>query len=117
MLINFASGDFYATEHAVVVDVFAKCSSELIALFLTALNLNQYSTATAQPGLSVNVINSLLLPIPPLAEQQRIVAQIETLLGYVDIIDTDAETSFMNSKVIKNICIKVYVTFLCIQGV
>ncbi len=90
--INFASGDFYATEHAVVVDVFAKCSSELIALFLTALNLNQYSTATAQPGLSVNVINSLLLPIPPLAEQQRIVAQIETLLGYVDIIDTDAET-------------------------
>ena len=90
--INFASGEFYSTEHAVVVDVFAKCSSALIALFLTALNLNQYSTATAQPGLSVNVINSLLFPLPPLTEQQQIVEQIETLLGYVDIIDTDAET-------------------------
>ena len=89
--INFASGEFYATEHAVVVDVFADCHPELAALFLKALNLNQYSTATAQPGLSVNVINTLLFPLPPLAEQQRIVGQIETLLKYVDIIDTDAE--------------------------
>ena len=39
-----------------------------------------------------DVLKKMLLPLPPLAEQQRIVEQIETLLGYVDIIDTDAET-------------------------
>ena len=45
-----------------------------------------------KPGLSAEKVNRFLIPIPPLAEQQRIVKQIETLLGYVDIIDTDAET-------------------------
>ena len=62
------------------------------SFFLRALNLNQYSTATAQPGLSVNVINAILLPIPPLAEQKRIVAQIENLLKCVDEIDRESET-------------------------
>ena len=49
-------------------------------------------TGTAQQTLGLNALRSTLLPLPPLAEQQRIVEQIETLLGYVDIIDTDAET-------------------------
>ena len=49
-------------------------------------------TGTAQQTLGLNALRSTLLPLPPLSEQQRIVAQIETLLGYVDIIDTDAET-------------------------
>ena len=44
------------------------------------------------PGISRDVMLNLFFPLPPLAEQQRIVEQIETLLGYVDIIDTDAET-------------------------
>ena len=45
-----------------------------------------------KPGLSAEKVNRFLIPLPPLAEQKRIVEQIETLLGYVDIIDTDAET-------------------------
>lgn len=44
------------------------------------------------PGISRDVMLNLLFPLPPLDEQQRIVEQIETLQGYVDIIDTDAET-------------------------
>ena len=46
----------------------------------------------AQPNISKDKIINYLFPLPPLAEQKRIVSQIETLLGYVDIIDTDAET-------------------------
>ena len=49
-------------------------------------------TQVAQPKLALERISAVLLPLPPFAEQQRIVEQIETLLGYVDIIDTDAET-------------------------
>ena len=88
--INFAAGKFYATEHAVIVKVFSGCFPQWAAIFLKALNLNQYSTATAQPGLSVNVINTLLIPLPPVAEQQRIVSQIEALLAEVDKIDKDS---------------------------
>ena len=45
-----------------------------------------------QPFVSLNFLRNYLIPLPPLSEQQRIVEQIETLLGYVDIIDADAET-------------------------
>ena len=82
--INLANGQFYATEHAVVVEAFANTNVLLCAQFLRALNLNQYATATAQPGLSVAKINQVLFPLPPLAEQKRIVAKIEELLSLID---------------------------------
>lgn len=78
--INLASGTFYATEHAVVVEHFNLSDVLWSAYFLQALNLNQYATATAQPGLAVANINNVLIPLPPFAEQKRIVAKIEELL-------------------------------------
>ena len=78
--INRATGTFYATEHAVCVDTFANTDVAWACYFLTALNLNQYATATAQPGLAVSNINHVLIPVPPLAEQKQIVAKIEELM-------------------------------------
>ena len=78
--INFSSGKFYATEHAVVTDGYSKVNAYWAVIFLKALNLNQYATATAQPGLSVTKINTVLIPLPPLAEQNRIVAKLDELL-------------------------------------
>ena len=71
--VKRASGDFYATEHAVIVRCFLNADIAWSCLFLSALNLNQYATATAQPGLAVSKISEVLIPIPPLAEQHRIV--------------------------------------------
>lgn len=82
--INFATGYFYATEHAVTVSTFANTNVIWACHFLRALKLNQYATATAKPGLAVNKINSVLLPLPPLAEQKRIVARLEELLPLCD---------------------------------
>ncbi len=79
--ISFAQGKFYATEHAVVVDHFGKTNPKWTAIFLRALNLNQYATATAQPGLSVAKINEVLIPLPPIKEQERIVEKVEELLS------------------------------------
>ena len=77
--VNIADGRFYATEHAVIVDTFNLISPNFMFYYLTALNLNKYATATAQPGLSVSKVMEILSPLPPLKEQQRIVAQIEKL--------------------------------------
>ena len=70
---------------------------EYILLFVKNQSFISDAVATiqgvvGQQRIDANFVKKYFLPLPPLAEQQRIVAQIETLLGYVDIIDTDAET-------------------------
>ena len=82
--INLANGQFYATEHAVCVKTFANTDVLWCCYFLTALNLNQYATATAQPGLAVANINEVFIPLPPLAEQKRIVEKIEEFMTFCE---------------------------------
>lgn len=82
--VHIVKGKFYATEHAVVTDGFGLTDVKWAYYFLTALKLNQYATATAQPGLAVSNVLEVLLPLPPLAEQRRIVAKIEELMPLVE---------------------------------
>ena len=86
-----AEGKFYATEHAVVVKPYNKISASFSYWFLRALNLNKYATATAQPGLSVQEVEKAPFPLPPLAEQTRIVAKIKELFTYADKIGEASE--------------------------
>ena len=82
--VNMAHGQFWATEHAVVTDGWGMTDVKWQFFFLIALNLNRYATATAQPGLAVSNIIEVPIPLPPLAEQKRIVAKIEELLPKVE---------------------------------
>lgn len=70
--INYAKDKFWATEHAVVC--YPKMPLDVIWLgeMLRTMNLNQYSIASAQPGLAVERIMNLSIPIPPFNEQQLI---------------------------------------------
>jgi len=99
--INYVEGRFYATEHAVVVDTFCKINVKWAFYFLIKLNLNQYATATAQPGLSVNTICDVQIPLPPLTEQQRIVAEIERWFALIDTVEqgkADLQTAIKQTK-------------------
>ncbi len=87
--INFASGKIYATEHAVVVDTFCNTDERWAYYSLIQLNLNQYATATAQPGLSVNTIGDVQIPIPPAEEQKRIVEAIEKWFVLIDALESN----------------------------
>jgi len=81
--VNIACGKFYATEHAVVTDGYGLTDTIWVYFFLQALNLNQYATATAQPGLAVSNIIEVFIPLPPIAEQYRIVEKIQKLLPII----------------------------------
>ena len=83
--INRATGDFYATEHAVCVSTFTDTDVTWACVFLEALNLNQYATATAQPGLAVANINQVLIPVPPATEQKRIVDKLEKVSPLIEL--------------------------------
>jgi len=70
--INYASGKFWASEHAVVVYKDKAVNTVWYGELLRIMNLNQYSLAAAQPGLSVDKIKRLELPFAPAAEQEAI---------------------------------------------
>ena len=99
--INLAEGLFYATEHAVVVETYCKTDVEWAVHSLIHLNLNQYATSTAQPGLSVSTINEVLIPLPPIEEQGRIVRCLNkwnTLIGQIEQGKVDLQTTIKQTK-------------------
>ena len=75
--IHIARSKFWASEHAVVATLDAPHIVEWFAAILEAMNLNQYSIAAAQPGLSVERVLNLSLPVPPLAEQTSVVRYLD----------------------------------------
>lgn len=70
--INYAKDKFYASEHAVVVTILKNLDFVWLGELLRSMNLNQYSIASAQPGLSVDRVKNLLIPVPPTEEANLI---------------------------------------------
>ena len=53
-------------------------------MYLLKESNNLTSVGTAMPGLSANRLKGLLLPLPPLSEQRRIVTKLAELLSQID---------------------------------
>ena len=71
--VNYASGDFYATEHAVVVESKGEYLQRFLYYLLLSMNLNQYKSQGAQPDLAIGNLENLIVPVPPLDVQKRLV--------------------------------------------
>ncbi|HBH9154361.1 TPA: restriction endonuclease subunit S [Escherichia coli] len=70
-------GQFYATEHAVVVSVMPGINIDWAFHMLTAMNLNQYASKSAQPGLAVGKLQELKLFVPSIERQIYIAAILD----------------------------------------
>lgn len=73
--VCMAHGKFHATEHAIVVYPNSNVDNLWLKYFLANMNLNQYSTGRAQPGLSVQRILSIRISIPKSLNLQRTSAE------------------------------------------
>lgn len=82
--INYATGKFWATEHAVVVYKRKMTDIKWLGELLKVMNLNQYSLSAAQPGLSVDRIKRLELPVPPFPEQKAIAQYLDAKTQAID---------------------------------
>lgn len=77
--VHWVSGTFHATEHALVAYPKNDVDANWLHYKLVNMNLNQYATGTAQPGLSVMNLKPIQVQLPPLEEQQKIVAEIQKI--------------------------------------
>ena len=78
-----AFGQYWVNNHAHVIDAVAGVDLRYIALFINATNLAPYVTGTAQPKMNQEKLNSILVPLPPTAEQRRIVSAFEEIAAII----------------------------------
>lgn len=102
--VKEVKGKFYATEHAVVTDGYGLTHLHWAYYFMWAIDLNQYATATAQPGLAVSNIIEVLIPLPPHEEQIRIASKIDDTIQYIEsFAKAQNELEALNNEVIINL--------------
>ena len=67
--INYATGKFWASEHAIVCYLNDNVDWIWFGKLLEIMNLNQYNQSAAQPGLAVGLIKNLNIGVPNIDEQ------------------------------------------------
>ena len=79
-----AKGKFWVNNHAHVLDVCSGMALSYVALFINAISLVDYVTGTAQPKMNQEKMNSILLAIPPVKEQYRILEKMSMVDAFID---------------------------------
>ena len=70
--VNSADGKAYFTEHAVAVSANERNDTGFMLYLLGRMNLGQYSSQSAQPGLAVGVLKAVETFVPDKSEQRAI---------------------------------------------
>jgi len=81
-----AYGKYWVNNHAHVIDAVDISILKYLEVYINATDLKPYVTGTAQPKMNQTKMNSILVALPPLAEQKRIVAKVEALLALCDAL-------------------------------
>ena len=106
------SGDFgkmAADSHVTVIRTFPEVLPRFIDVFISSPHIQQNmddltSGTTKQQELNLGTILELPLPIPPLAEQERIVAKLDEVLPLIDqLAELEREREYLDREFAKAI--------------
>ncbi len=86
-----AHGKYWVNNHAHVIDATHHQLLDYLALFINSISLRPYVTGTAQPKMNQAKLNSILVAVPPLAEQSRIVTRVEELMQLCDALEASGQ--------------------------
>ena len=95
--VTYVKGKNYMTEHAVIVQSNYDNYNKFLFYILLSMNLNQYSTQSAQPGLSVNNLLELFNYFPNIQEQEKIAKFLTTVDKKITNLENTI-TSLENQK-------------------
>lgn len=72
-----APGKFWANNHAHILKTSEDVSLSYLMYYINNIDLKKYVTGTAQPKLTQQSMNRIVVPVPPLETQQKIVSVLE----------------------------------------
>ncbi|AZP11216.1 restriction endonuclease subunit S [Undibacterium parvum] len=104
--ISIVDGQFFASEHAIVVTPKKGTDIRWLSQVLKRMNLNQYSESSAQPGLSISKLLILECNFPPYDEQTA----IANILHDIDVEIVSLETKLKKARLIKQGMMQVLLT-------
>ncbi|HFL3828656.1 TPA: restriction endonuclease subunit S, partial [Clostridioides difficile] len=74
---------------------YEKVNVDYLKYIISSLNIQKSmiskTKTTAQPNLTLEIITDLIIPLPPLAEQKRIVEKVDQLFALIDELDSNKE--------------------------
>ena len=87
----FAEGQYWVNNHAHCIDSTDKLILEYLCLYINAISLEKYVTVSAQPKMTQDNMNSILIALPPYEEQKRLEFQVDHILKTVSTIENEKE--------------------------
>ena len=83
----FAEGLYWVNNHAHCIDSPDKLLLEYLCFYINAISLEKYVTGSAQPKMTQDNMNSILIPLPPYNEQKRLSQHLDEIMAMVDRIE------------------------------
>jgi type I restriction enzyme M protein len=80
------SGKIWVNNHAHVVRFPDMATQRFVEHYLNSISIANYVTGAAQPKLNQAQLNSIEIPLPPLAEQRRLVAELDAEAAQMDSV-------------------------------
>jgi type I restriction enzyme S subunit len=93
-----ASGKYWVNNHAHVLKFDNMTTQRFVELYLESISLDGYITGAAQPKLNQKALNSIPIPFPLLAEQQRIVGILDEAFAGIATAKANAEKNRQNAR-------------------
>lgn len=82
--VNYASGKFFASEHAIVVYPLNEVNVYWLGETIRLADMNRFSQSAAQPGIAVSTIKNIIFPYPSIQEQNEIAVYLDHVNAKID---------------------------------
>lgn len=98
-----AKGKFWVNNHAHVVKAKSEVATNyFLEYFLAYVDISDFITGSAQPKLSQMKMNEIEVPVPPLTEQQKIVAHLDHAFAKINALHAEQTTRLQHLESLKS---------------
>ena len=101
-----AHGQFWVNNHAHVLKPIGQLSPSYLETYINGLNIQHYVTGTAQPKLTQTALNRIPVPLPPIAEQERIISEVSRHLSIIQKAEAAVDAGLKRAERLRQSILK-----------